>query len=59
MSQTIDDFRNFFSPDKTKKYFMIKECLDHSLDLSKYLLQKEKIQIYLHISKDMLLFMYF
>ncbi len=59
MSQTIDDFRDFFSPDKTKKYFMIKECIDHSLDLSKYLLQKEKIQIYLHISKDMLLYGYF
>ncbi len=59
MSQTIDDFRNFFNPDKTKKYFMLKECIEHSLELSKYLLQKEHIEIYLYIRKDMLIYGYF
>ncbi len=28
MSKTIDDFRNFFKPDKTKERFGIKECID-------------------------------
>ncbi len=59
MSQTIDDFRNFFNPDKTKKYFMLKECIEHSLELSKYLLKKEHIEIYLYIRKDMLIYGYF
>ncbi len=59
MSQTIDDFRNFFNPDKSKKYFTIKECIEHSLELSKYILEKANIEIYLLISKDMLIYGYF
>ncbi len=59
MSQTIDDFRNFFNPDKAKRYFTIKECIEHSLELSKYVLKKENIKIYLYISKDMLIYGYF
>ncbi len=59
MSATIDDFRNFFHPDKTKKYFMLKECIEHSLELSKYLIEKEGIDIYLYISQDMLIYGYF
>ncbi len=59
MSATIDDFRNFFNPDKTKKYFMLRECIEHSLELSKYLLEKENISVYLYISEDMLVYGYF
>jgi|GEM_PF-551893 len=33
MSQTIDDFRNFFSPDKEKETFTVNETLTSSLSL--------------------------
>ena len=59
MSQTIDDFRNFFNPDKTKRYFTIKECIEHSLELSKYILEKKGIEVYLVPTKEMLIFSYF
>ena len=59
MSATIDDFRNFFNPDKTKKYFTIKECIEHSLELSKYLLEKKGIDVYLVSDKEMLVYSYF
>ena len=59
MSATIDDFRNFFNPDRTKKYFTIKECIEHSLELTKYLLEKKGIDVYLVTDKDMLIYSYF
>lgn len=59
MSATIDDFRNFFNPDKTKKYFTIKECIEHSLELTKYLLEKKGINVYLATDKEMLIYSYF
>ena len=43
MSNTLNDFRNFFNPDKDKTEFLLRDCLDHSLELSKYLLEKERI----------------
>ncbi len=59
MSATIDDFRDFFNPDKTKKYFTIKECIEHSLELTKYLLEKKGITVYLYAKQDMLIYSYF
>lgn len=52
MSNTLDDFKNFFSPDKTKSKFFIKNCIEHSMELSKYLLEKENIKIILVIKED-------
>tara|TARA_B100001063_G_scaffold101137_1_gene94449 strand:+ start:3889 stop:5472 length:1584 start_codon:yes stop_codon:yes gene_type:complete len=52
MSNTLDDFKNFFSPDKAKSKFFIKNCLEHSMQLSKYLLEKENIKINLIIKQD-------
>ena len=43
MSNTLDDFKNFFSPNKIKSKFSIKNCIEHSIELSKYLLTKESI----------------
>jgi len=43
MSNTLDDFKNFFLPDKTKEDFFITDCIKHSFELSKYILEKEKI----------------
>ncbi len=45
MSNTLDDFQNFFSPNKDKTIFLIKDCIDHSIQLSKYLLEKENIKL--------------
>ncbi|WP_419764280.1 MAG: sensor histidine kinase [Arcobacter sp.] len=45
MSNTLDDFKNFFSPDKTKIKFDIQSCIVHTIELSKYLLTKENIKI--------------
>ena len=44
MSSTLDDFKNFFLPDKKKEDFFIVDCIKHSFELSKYILEKEKIQ---------------
>ncbi|RXJ98395.1 PAS domain-containing sensor histidine kinase [Arcobacter sp. CECT 8986] len=45
MSQTIDDFSNFFNPNKEKKKFDLKSALEESLNISKKLIQKENIII--------------
>ena len=59
MSTTLDDFKNFFSPDKTKNKFFIKNCIEHSIELSKYLLEKENIKIKLKIKEDIELNTYY
>ena len=52
MSNTLDDFKNFFSPNKIKSEFSIKNCIEHTIELSKYLLNQENIVIRLKIKKD-------
>lgn len=52
MSTTLHDFRNFFSPDKIKREFSIKKCIEHSIELSKYLLIQKNIEVKLLIRKD-------
>lgn len=52
MSNTLDDFKNFFSPNKIKSLFSIKSCIEHSIELSKYLLLQENIEVKLSIRKD-------
>jgi two-component system, NtrC family, C4-dicarboxylate transport sensor histidine kinase DctB len=52
MSNTLDDFKNFFSPNKIKSEFSIKNCIEHSIELSKYLLIKENIEVELTIKED-------
>src|SRR5574344_1580704 len=52
MSNTLDDFKNFFSPNKSKNSFFIKDCIENSIELSKYFLNKEGIRVDLVIKKD-------
>ncbi|GAB6073942.1 sensor histidine kinase [Nautilia lithotrophica] len=52
MSKTIDDFKNFFRPDKTKKTLSIKECICHSKKLISHLLEKYNIKIEIKIKED-------
>lgn len=52
MSNTLEDFQNFFSPNKIKSLFSLKDCIEHSFELSKYLLEKESISHEIVIKKD-------
>ncbi|PLY06244.1 MAG: sensor histidine kinase [Arcobacter sp.] len=52
MSSTLNDFQNFFSPNKDKTLFSVKDCVEHSIELSKYLLEKENIIINFIIIDD-------
>ena len=52
MSSTLEDFKNFFSPNKTKSEFSIKNCIEHSIELSKYFLNQENIKVELKVRKD-------
>ncbi|MDR3178170.1 MAG: HAMP domain-containing histidine kinase [Campylobacteraceae bacterium] len=45
MSDTLDDFRTFFNPNKNKKEFDLKDVINKSIDLSKYPLEKAKINL--------------
>jgi signal transduction histidine kinase len=45
MSNTLEDFQNFFNPNKNKSVFCIEDCIKHSLELSKYSLTKNNIEI--------------
>jgi len=45
MSRTIDDFTNFFKPNKEKKYFYLNESINESLQILEKIIRKEKIFI--------------
>jgi signal transduction histidine kinase/CheY-like chemotaxis protein len=52
MSQTIDDFRNFFKPDKEKVVFKLKEVLLKSLSLMDGSLGSQRIGIEIDARED-------
>lgn len=52
MSNTLDDFKNFFLPDKAKEDFYVINCVRHAFELSKYILEQENVQFTIHYSKD-------
>ena len=52
MSTTIDDFRNFFKPDKEAKSISVSNILNNILDLTQPMLVKFNIKIYTDIKKD-------
>ena len=52
MSNTLDDFQNFFNPNKDKILFSVRDCVEHSIELSKYILENEKIKLNLIITDD-------
>jgi len=45
MSNTIEDFSNFFKPDKQKEHFTVGESIEEALLLLKRVLQKDMIQV--------------
>ena len=52
MSNTLDDFQNFFKPNKDKSNFNLQECIEHSHELSKYFLEKENIKVQMDIKDN-------
>jgi signal transduction histidine kinase len=57
MSSTIDDFRNFFRPDKVKKKLNIKTCILNSISLMSYEFEKYSIKVDLQI-RDVFIYGY-
>jgi len=45
MSKTIDDFSNFFNPNKEKELFSLKDSIEESLLITKKMLEKQNINI--------------
>jgi len=45
MSNTIDDFKNFYSPKKTKKQFFIKDAINNSLNIISSVLKENNITL--------------
>jgi len=52
MSTTIDDFRNFFKPEKEKKIFDIRESINHSIKILLPLLENENIKLNISMCED-------
>ena len=47
LSNTIDDFRNFFKPDKSKSRFLITDVIEKALKLISFKLKSEQIELVL------------
>jgi len=45
MSNTIDDFTNFFKPDKEKQYFKVEDSINESLQILDKLLKEEMVVV--------------
>ncbi|WP_232087440.1 ATP-binding protein [Sulfurovum indicum] len=59
MSDTLENFQNFFRPTTAKESFLLKECIEHSFRLSKYILDKHHIQIRIKVSDKIRLHSYY
>ncbi len=45
MSDTLDDFRNFFMPNRAKQIFDVKKAINKAMELSRYQLEKVDIKL--------------
>ena len=52
MSLTIDDFKNFFKPEKNKEYFYVSSACNEAISLIKVSLINENIRLHLDIKND-------
>ncbi|PHS39867.1 MAG: histidine kinase [Sulfurovum sp.] len=59
MSDTLENFQNFFKPTKEKESFSLKSVIKHSLTLSKYILEQRKIKVSIKISDTIKLHTYY
>ncbi|PLY09072.1 MAG: sensor histidine kinase [Arcobacter sp.] len=58
MSNTIDDFRNFYKPDKKKEYFFISDACKKAINLVDATLHNLSIELIFDIKKDKKIFGY-
>ena len=59
MSETLDNFQNFFKPTKEKESFSLKSSIEHSLTLSKYILEQHKVNVSIKIPDTIKLHTYY
>jgi len=52
MSDTLEDFRTFFDPNKNHKQFSIKKVIEKSLDLTKYQLERDGVKVFFLMNED-------
>jgi len=45
MSNTIEDFSNFFKPEKEKQHFMLRESIEEALHILKRMFKRDMIQV--------------
>jgi signal transduction histidine kinase len=53
LSKTIDDFRNFFKPDKVKTSFTLQLLMERTLNLSTHLLKTKGVKIQKYYDSDL------
>lgn len=58
MSKTIDDFRNFFHPNKEKEIFFLTPFLEEVLNITKGLLESYDVEVELEVDSKLNLFGY-
>jgi len=58
MSQTIDDFRNFFNPNKAKEHFFISDIINDTMFILRDTLKNEKIEVAISCDKNIKMFGY-
>jgi len=52
MSHTIDDFRNYFKPNRSEELFSVKDTVLYSLNLVQEFYAKSNIEIFLNCTQD-------
>jgi len=55
MSQTIDDFKNFYLPNKQKEMFSIEQASLETLEIVSYEFEQKKIEIIFEVKEDIVL----
>jgi signal transduction histidine kinase len=58
MSNTIEDFRNFFSPSKEKEHFAVKSSIEDTLEMSSFFCKDENIDIQVKCDDDVKVYGY-
>jgi len=58
MSDTIEDFRNFFSINREKEHFDLKDAINSTLDMSSFFLKDENIDINVEAEDGMKIYGY-
>ncbi len=53
MSKTIDDFKNFFNPDKQKSIFDLEDAIEKSLDIVKGSINTHRVAVEIDIDREL------